>query len=117
MVSQPERRVSATASRSSGVRRRSKTGIRRSGDVSVAPIERVSESILLQRIEHLGDPVRHDHPRLEAQRGADLVEADLVVARVLVAANVLDLAPLGLLADLLHQIELAVVLTAAAHVE
>src|SRR5215472_17168851 len=105
MVSHPERSVSATASRSSRVTSRSKTGIRPLGDISVAPIERVPKSILLQRVQHLGDPVRDDHLRLEAQRRADLVEAHLVVARVLVTAHVLDLAPVGLPADLLDEIK------------
>src|SRR5437764_3985068 len=108
MVSQPERSVCATASRSSWVTSRSKTGISPSGDVPVAPIERVPEPIPLQRVEHLGDPVGHDHLGLEAQHGAALVEADFVIAQVAVAGHIEDLAGVGTLADLRDQSNLAV---------
>src|SRR5581483_2356723 len=126
-VSQPERSVSATASRSCGCSCRSKSGS--SGkvsvdatsmplrDVLVTRVVRVAEAPLIERLDDLGDPVGDRHQRLEAELGLDLVEADLVVARVLVLLDVADLALVGLLADLFDDVELAVVLARAARVE
>ena len=71
----------------------------------------------LERAGDLPDAVRHGHQRLEAERGVDLVEADLVVAGILVATHVGHLAARDLLADLLDEIELAVVLARVADVE
>ena len=89
----------------------------RSGNIAVAAVERIPEAPRVERGDDLGDAVRHRHQRLEAELGADLVEAHLVVARVLVAVHIGDLAAVDLLADLLHEVELAVVLARAAGVE
>src|SRR5271166_2730858 len=133
-VSQPERSVAATASRSCGCSCRSNSGSsgkvsaaavlagasmcgRRSGNVPVAAVERIAERFGVERGQDLGDAVGYGHERLEAQLFADPVEAHLVVARVLVAVHVGDAAAIGLLAELLDQVELAVVLARAPGIE
>src|SRR3954463_1223653 len=115
MVSQPERRVSATAWRSSSSTRRSKNGI--SGNVSVAAVIGIRERAGGEGISHLADAVGDGHRSLEAKHLAHLVEADLVVARVVVLANVAHLAGVELALDRLDDVELAVVLAGAADVE
>src|SRR3954451_13785815 len=80
--------------------------------------EGIGELPGLEGGDDLGDPIGDGILRLEAQDLPNLVERDLVVARVLVAADVADLAAarqLGL--DLLDEVELAVVLARAAGVE
>src|SRR3954467_2121079 len=104
MVSQPERSTSITASTSSGSSRRSKSGT--SGNVPVAGIERVGEPAGFQCADDLPDPLRHGHGHLIAQPPADLLEGHLVVARVLVAMNVGDLASVGDFPDLLDEVQL-----------
>src|SRR5215475_2817751 len=115
MVSQPERSTSMTASMSSGSSRRSNSGT--SGNVPVAGIEGVGEAAGVERLDHLGDAAGNGHGHLVPKTRADLVERDLVVARVLVAGDVGHLAAIGLRADQLHQIELAEVLRRVADVE
>src|SRR4051794_20150078 len=86
--------------------------------VPVAGVEGIGELPGLERGDDLGDPIGDGLLRLEAQDLPNLVERDLVVARVLVAADVVDLSAarqLGL--DLLDEVELAVVLARAAGVE
>src|SRR3954465_13216231 len=65
MVSQPERRVSATAWRSSSSTRRSKKGI--SGNVSVAAVKGIRESTGRESSCHLGDAVGDGHEGLETE--------------------------------------------------
>ncbi len=86
-------------------------------NVAVAAVEGIAELAGVERGDDLGDAVGHGHQRLEAELGADLVEADLVVAGVLVAVHVGDRAAVELLADLRHEVELAVVLPGAPGVE
>src|SRR5439155_22094626 len=86
--------------------------------VAVAAVEGVRQRAALERGDDLGDPLRDRQRRLEAELAADLLEADLVVARVLVAVHEADLAAVGqLLADRLDEVELAVVLGRASGVE
>src|SRR5436190_6398810 len=99
MVSQPERSVSATASRSSSATRRSKKGI--SGNVPVASVKGIREGTGAERVCDLLDAVGNSHRGLEAEHLADLVEADLVVARVLVPVDEVHLAGVEPLLDLL----------------
>ena len=60
------------------------------------------------------DAVGDRHRGLVAEPLADLVEGDLVVARVLVAVDVGDLAAVASAADHLDEVELAVVLAGVA---
>src|SRR4051812_48402013 len=115
MVSQPERSVSATASRSSCSTFRSKKGI--SGNVSVAAAKGILKCTCREGCCHLGDAVGNGHQGLVPENLANLVEADLVVARILVAADVVHLAGVHLRLNHLDDVELAVVLTGAADVE
>src|SRR4051794_15667685 len=86
--------------------------------VAIAGVEGIGQPSVVEGGDHLGDPVGDRHLRLETEHLADLVERDLVVTRVLVSAHVRDLtATRKLLLDLLHEIELAVVLARAARVE
>src|SRR5579884_554261 len=91
MVSHPERNVAATASRSSSENRRSKTGIRCSGDVPVTLMPGIVEAAVLETLEDLRNPVWNSHLRLVTEPISDLVEAHLVVARVLVTMHKVDL--------------------------
>src|SRR5581483_4545390 len=72
MVSQPDRSVSATASRSSSSTFRSKNGI--SGNVPVAAVKGIREGAGGEGVSHLGDAVGDSHCGLEAEHLADLVE-------------------------------------------
>src|SRR6185437_2524670 len=74
-------------------------------------------AVLVELLEQLRDARGDGHLRLEPEHVADLVEAHLVVAGVLVALDVGDLALVGELADLLDEVKFAVVLAAAANVE
>src|SRR3954462_2715964 len=88
-----------------------------SRDVAVGLAEGVREAVLVEALHDLGDPVRHAAGDLIPEHPVDLGEVDLVVARVLLALDEADLAALGLLADLLDEIQLAVVLARVADVE
>src|SRR4051794_3826884 len=114
MVSQPERSVSATASRSSCSTFRSKKGI--SGNVSVAAAKWIVECAGRKRCCHFGDAVGDRHEGLVAEHLTNLVEADLVVARILVLADVGHLAGVHLRLDHLDDVELPVVLPGTADV-
>src|SRR6202035_3299443 len=81
-----------------------------SGDVPVAAVERIAERLCLERYDDLCDAVGDGHERLDPELRADPVEARLVVAWVLVTVHIGDAAAVGLPADLLHEVELAVVL-------
>src|SRR5271168_4015020 len=96
-------------------RRRPSARLRAAGsrDVAVASVEGIAERSLLERRDDLADAVGYGHERLEAELRADLLEADLVVAGVLLAMHIGDPAALQLLFDLVHEIELAVVLARA----
>src|SRR3954470_15539097 len=83
-------------------------------DVPVAGFEGIRQLPGVERGDDLGDPVGDRHLRLEAQDVVDLVERDLVVARILLALDEAHLAAVGQLgADRLDEVELAVVLTRA----
>src|SRR4051812_35855830 len=115
MVSQPDSSASRTAWRSSSESRRSNSGM--SGDVAIPRPPRVWPAPLFERLRDLGDAVRHRETGPELQDVADLVEGDLVVARVLVALDEADLPAAHLPLDLLDQHLLRVVLIRAAGVE
>ena len=89
----------------------------RSANVAVDGRERITELPGVERRDHLADTVRDGHQSLEAETRLDLVEAHLIVARILVAADVRHATAIGLAVDLLDEIELAVVLARAPGVE
>src|SRR3954468_21698786 len=55
--------------------------------VPVAGVEGIGQLAGVQRADDLADSIRDGHLRLEAQDLSNLVERDLVVARILVAAD------------------------------
>src|SRR3954452_19388707 len=65
------------------------------GGVAVAGVEGIGKLPGVQRGDDLADPVGDRHLRLEAQDVPDLVECDLVVAWILVAADEAHLAAVG----------------------
>src|SRR5262249_39678717 len=64
-----------------------------------------------------GDPIRNGHIRFEPEHLADLVEAHLVVAGILVPAHVLDFPSIRELANFLDDVELPIILSRPADVE
>src|SRR5881394_37146 len=87
------------------------------GGVAVLGGERVAEVTLVEATGNLANPVWHLHRQLETEPLADLLEGDLVVARILVAVDEADFAAGDDARDDLDQVELAVVLVAVADVE
>src|SRR5690349_21366282 len=90
IVSQPERSASAAASISAGAMRTSVSGM--SNGVSIAVIEGIREAAARERVDDLGGAVGDRAPGHEAQLAAHLLERHPVVARVLVAVDVVDAA-------------------------
>ena len=66
-------------------------------------VKRVAEALLLEGADDLVDTVWNPPLGREAELAADLLEADLVVARVLVALDEADLAAVQLALDLLDE--------------
>src|SRR5581483_5452153 len=81
-----------------------------SGRVAVAGVEGVAEQAAVERARNLRDAVGHRHARLEAEAGANAIEADLVVAGILVAVDEHRAAAPDAALDVLHHVHLAVVL-------
>src|SRR5436309_102162 len=88
-----------------------------SGDVRVAGAEGVGEPAFIKRGDDLGDAVGHPHLGVKAEDTRDLVERHLVVARILRALHERHRAAVGLRANELHEVSLAIVLSGPAHVE
>src|SRR5512133_2407156 len=77
----------------------------RSGDVSMATVERVAKAPLVEGGDDLTHAVRDRHRGLEAEDAGHLVERDLVVARILVAMHERDRPAIDPAADEVHDVE------------